>query len=123
MRRLLLGAAAALAAIATSAAPAEARPRLHAETAATFHSAGQQWRDGRPHQWRGDRMRWRGHDMRWRDDHRRWRGGNRHWRGHSGRWVRHDPGFFWGFGFGPRPRMHRPCRALWWDGWAWRCRW
>ena len=121
MRKLLLGAAAALAAILTPTAPAEARPRPHGQTAVTFHSAGQQWRGGAP-RWRGDTIRWRGDAMRWRGHDMRWRGDHRRWRGHSGRFRTH-PGFVWGFGFGPRPRLHRPCRALWWDGWAWRCRW
>ena len=114
MVKLLLGAAAALAAFAVPAAPAGAQhPRI--ETAVNLHLARQgDWR-GDHRRWRGDRWsdhrRWRGdrrghdwRDRRWRDD--RWhRPPPRHWRGH--------PGLVW----------RNPCRSFWWDGWSWRCRW
>ena len=109
MRKLLLGAAAALAALAVPAAsPAEASHRdgwsSGADVRAVVHFAG--------HRDRWDRRHWRGRHWRWRDD----------WRWHHPRpwgWRSH-PGISFGFGWG----WGRPaCRSWWWDGWAWRCRW
>ncbi len=107
MRKLLLGATAALAAFAVPAAPAEAR-HAGVETAVTIHFANHD-------RWRGDRMRWREHGV-WRGD--RWRGHDPwRWRRHPGwRWRSH-PGFGWG------ATWRNPCRSLWWDGWGWRCGW
>ena len=120
MRKLLLGAMAALAAWSLPAGPADGQMR---GSTATFHGADRG-------QWRGDRMRWQGQrhwhgDRRWRGGNqwrgdRRWRGdawgwrGDRRWRGRS-HWR--DPRFGWGVAW------RNPCRGYWWDGWAWRCRW
>ena len=133
MRKLLLGAAAALAAFSVPAGPADGQMRA---SAVTVHVAADRG------EWRGDRMRWQGDrgwqnqrrwqgerswrrgddwawrgDRRWRDrddwawrDDRRWRGRN-HWRWRS------DPWLGWGVA------RRNPCRGYWWDGWAWRCRW
>jgi hypothetical protein len=113
MRKLLLGAAAALAAFAVpTASPVEAQSSVRvSDMGATVHLANHRdWRDDR---WRGDR-RWRNDDRRWRHDDRRWR--DRRWRHHGWRW-RAPPPHHWGWSWS------RPCRGYWWDGWSWRCRW
>ena len=114
MVKLLLGAAAVLAASAVPAAPAGAQhPRI--ETAVNLHVTHDgHWRHG---DWRGDDMRWRGD--RWRD-HRRWRGDPRGRRWRDDRWHWPSPRHW----RGPPPLVWRnPCRSYWWDGWSWRCRW
>ena len=94
MRKLLIAAAASLAAIAIPAAPAQADHRDGARVR-VFVGSGPAWGWHRPG-WRSHgRDRWR-----WRSWHRPPRG--RWWRG-SG-WS-------------------RSCHRWWWDGWTWRCRW
>jgi hypothetical protein len=99
MRKLLLAAAASLAAIALPAAPASADHRdgvrvgVHVGVGSHWGALGPRW--GHP--------RWRGH---WRDDWRRHRFGPP-----PRRWHRRH--FGWS----------RPCHRWWWDGFTWRCRW
>jgi hypothetical protein len=111
MVKLLLGAAAAFAAFSVPSTPAQAE---HVQASAiTLHVAGHGgWRGdrGRDDRWRGDR--WRG-DRMWR--HRQWRGDRWH-RPPPRRW-RGPPAMVW------RQPWRDSCRGLWWDGWAWRCRW
>jgi hypothetical protein len=104
MRKLLIAAAASLAAFALPAAPAEAGHRGGGRVVVHV-GAGSQWGGHLGGQWR--QPRWGGH----------WRAGPR-WRGHwrpAARWRGHwrRPARVWA----------RPCASMWWDGWAWRCRW
>jgi hypothetical protein len=101
MGKLLLAAAASLAALALPAAPAEAQ---------RHGGWSRHWDGGRHMGWR--HMGW--HQMGWRDG---WRWRDRRWHRPARVRVHVWAAPAWGWA------RSAPCRRLWWDGWGWRCSW